>query len=469
MYYLLCIISSILNILLRGAFFDHVMTRNDRVKRYWFWIASCISALVLLSYSIISSGFYSTTKILLSLIFNVTVTFTLTAFYRTEAFFQKILFSLLYYSISVVSEFMSAALLYTLIPDFSNTIGIAQDSYVMITSGLILCIIISILGSLPVKKTGSHKYDHLSGASLRHLLLSFSTPLFSIIIAFQFSHFHDLTSDNENIKSLLIFFAFILLLNVVNFILLKDLTRLSLIEEQLRMQKKQLDFQSLNYEKISHSYKEGRRIIHEMKRFNSYILSCAKGKDYERIIDYINSNNSEIEKRLLCVNTGNLVIDSLISNYDAAMKHKEISFDLDIGIDSGDIPLCDYDLCIVLGNLLDNSFNATDSYIKNHDRPLQNCIIRLQIKTKQRFFVLHIENPCIPNSNNIKDSDQLIHGYGLLNVKEIVSKYNGIYFQETDDGIYKTTVSIPILRDSVGNIIRQPTSFENYKPSPPPP
>ena len=67
MYYLLCIISSILNILLRGAFFDHVMARNDRVKRYWFWIASCISALVLLSYSIISSGFYSTAKILLSL------------------------------------------------------------------------------------------------------------------------------------------------------------------------------------------------------------------------------------------------------------------------------------------------------------------------------------------------------------------------------------------------------------------
>ena len=468
MYYLLCIISSILNILLRGAFFDHVMARNDRVKRYWFWIASCISALVLLSYSIISSGFYSTAKILLSLTFNISVTFILTAFYRTEAIFQKILFSLLYYSLSVVSEFMSAALLYTLIPNFSKTIGIAQDSYVMITSGLILCIIITLLGSLPFKKLNSLEHNHIYGASLRHLLLSFSTPLFSIIITLQFSHFHDLTGNDGNEKALLIFFTVILILNIVNFLLLKDLSRLSLIEEQLRMQKKQLDFQSANYEKISHSYKEGRRIIHEMKRFNNYILSCAKEKDYERIIDFINSNSAEIENRLLRVNTGNLVIDSLISNYDAALKDKDITFEINIGIDSGDIPLCDYDLCIILGNLLDNSFNATNSYINAREGTPNNRIIQLQIKTKQRFFVLHIENPCIQNSNIKKDSDQLIHGYGLLNVKEIVSKYNGIYFQETDNSIYKTTVSIPILRDSVGNIIRQPSSFENYSPSPPP-
>ena len=454
--------------LLRGAFFDHVMIRNDRARRYWFWIASCISALMLFSYTIISSGFYSVTKILLSTIINISVTFILTSFYHTKLLVQKFLFSLLYYSISAISELLSAALLYTLITDFEKTIGIAQDSYVMMTCDLILCIIITILGGLPFRRIDLHDNNRFSGASLRHLLLSFSTPLFSIIIALLFSNFHSLTGNYDNEKALLIFFTVILILNIVNFILLKDLSRLSLIEEQLRMQKKQLDFQSLNYEKISHSYKEGRRIIHEMKRFNNYILTCAKEKNYEKIIDFINTNSSEIESRLLCVNTGNLVIDSLVSNYDAAMKHKDITFDIDIGIDSGDIPLCDYDLCIILGNLLDNSLNATDSYITSHEEAPQNLIIKLQIKTKQRFFVLHIENPCIPDSNNIKDSDQLIHGYGLLNVKEIVSKYNGIYFQETDDGIYKTTVSIPILRDSVGNIIRQPSSFENYKPSPPP-
>ncbi|MBR4182858.1 MAG: GHKL domain-containing protein [Lachnospiraceae bacterium] len=187
------------------------------------------------------------------------------------------------------------------------------------------------------------------------------------------------------------------------------------------MQKKQLDFQAANYDKISHSYREGRRIIHEVKRFNSYILTCAEKNECSKIIDYINSNNNEMEKRLLCVNTG---------------------------------------------NLSDNSFNAARAYMGKHPSGSDDAWIDMKLITKQRFFVIRIENICSDDNPSHSESvSQLTHGYGLINVRNIVEKYNGLYYQETADGKYSTTVSIPILRDSVGAIIRQPASFERYEPN----
>ena len=462
MYFFLCAISGIITMLLRGSFYDHVMVRSSKIKRFYFWFFSMVVALITFIPSIIISGQYSFRKMCFFIVLNTTLDFFLTLFYHTNHLYTKVLYALLFYSFSAVSEFVAGSLLYTLIPDFDNTSGLAQDSYVTTIGGLILCLIVVLCCSIPHTSV-------FSGANLRRSLLSVSTPALSVALLFLFSNFHELTFSGESKISLPAFFAGILILNIVNYVLLNDLSRLTRIEEQLRMQKKQLDFQAANYEKISHSYKEGRRIIHEMKRFNSYILTCAENQEYQKIIDYINTNSTEIEKRLLCVNTGNLVVDSLVSNYDAVARSLGLDFNVEIRFDAGDIPFSDYDMCIVLGNLLDNAFDEirrhTDSDVAQNVRPH----IDLKLVAKEHFFVLRIENTL--NTDNrlpAKNSPDLVHGYGLINVKEIVSKYNGIYYQKTSDDIYSTTISIPILRDSVGAIIRQPAAFEKYEPAPPP-
>ena len=122
-----------------------------------------------------------------------------------------------------------------------------------------------------------------------------------------------------------------------------------------------------------------------------------------------------------------------------------------------------------MGNLSDNAFNAVQSYMKENLVNASNAWINMKLITKQRFFIIHIENICCNNLiSPDKKQSQLIHGYGLINVKDIVAKYNGFYFQESTEEKYSTTISIPILRDSVGSIIRQPASFGKYEPSPSP-
>ena len=462
-YYILYALSGILGLLIRGAFLDHVMLRNPYISRSFFWISSCIAGIVLYLYTILSSGTYTITKMIISVIVNNSVNLVLTYFYLAKHIYQRMPFVLLFYSFSAAAEFVSASLLYTLIANFSEKPSSVQDAYIMIGCDLSLLILIFLFKILPLKQESDGK--PISSASLRQTLLSISTPLFSIILLFLFSHFHMLTNDSES--SLPIFFIVVLMLNIINYILLNNLAEISIIEKQIQLQKKQLDIQAVNYEKISDSYKEIRKIIHEMKRFNSYILNCAENNNCDKIIDYIMVNSSEMEKRLLTINTGNIVIDSLLSNYEITTSKYNIQFSINIGINTEDVPLNDYDLCILLGNLLDNALNAAKLLVDKAENSSNKNYIKLEIKTKERFFVIHIENSYLnTKAKNTTNPDFLSsHGYGLINVKEIVGKYNGIYFQSAENSIYKTTISIPILRDSIGAIIRQPQSYERYTPS----
>lgn len=57
------------------------------------------------------------------------------------------------------------------------------------------------------------------------------------------------------------------------------------------------------------------------------------------------------------------------------------------------------------------------------EKPEEYTIL-VEIKTKNSFLIIHIENPCLKIEESIKmTSDyKLVHGYGLLNVKAIVAK-----------------------------------------------
>lgn len=122
-------------------------------------------------------------------------------------------------------------------------------------------------------------------------------------------------------------------------------------------------------------------------------------------------------KKYLTVNTGNLVIDTFISAFHEKARIHGIEFNTDIYVNSSDIPVEAYDLCIVLGNLLDNSMKACIQNI-NDDRK-----IYIKIVTGEEHFVIVIRNTY---NHNKKDNSDLEHGYGIKNINAVVHKYCGL-------------------------------------------
>ena len=97
-------------------------------------------------------------------------------------------------------------------------------------------------------------------------------------------------------------------------------------------------------------------------------------------------------------------------------------------------------MTIILGNLLDNALNACLQQNGGE--------IKVSIQTIENTFTIHVTNTY--NSSEIKlfqkniDSIDFIHGYGLKNVKNSISHYDGICVIQCENDIYSVTSVVPL-------------------------
>ena len=84
------------------------------------------------------------------------------------------------------------------------------------------------------------------------------------------------------------------------------------------------------------------------------------------------------------------------------------------------------EMCIVLGNLLDNSIEACEKIPTGYERTIQLKIIQVE-----EYLSIYIKNSIFDGIKLEEDkiqttkADKLFHGFGLENINEIVDKYNG--------------------------------------------
>lgn len=74
--------------------------------------------------------------------------------------------------------------------------------------------------------------------------------------------------------------------------------------------------------------------------------------------DYFTITIKDLDSTVSRVNTGILVIDAFLNNYITMAESDSTIFKTNIQIDKSLITINEYDLCVILGNLLDNSYEA---------------------------------------------------------------------------------------------------------------
>lgn len=158
-------------------------------------------------------------------------------------------------------------------------------------------------------------------------------------------------------------------------------------------------------------------------------------------MSYLSEVMQHLEQNYACINTGNLVIDAFISNYSEMAKQENIAFHTNIQIIAKQVPTNDYDLCVILGNLLDNSINACRTIFMQN-----NKLIEVEIYTSKVEFVIHIKNSIDQKTTkreNFSAKEDLYHGYGITNIQKLVEKYKGIYSCFHELQFYETIIVIP--------------------------
>lgn len=280
---------------------------------------------------------------------------------------------------------------------------------------------------------------HIKYHDYKYNLLLFTTPVLSLVITLCIPVRSNYQSNNAYYM-IIAYFA-IALLNILNYCLLDNCFKMEQIKDENLSMRRQIDFQQEKYFQLGTAYKKTRSIVHDMKNHYFAISEMLKQQQTEQLDAYLHSAINDIEANYISVNSGNLVLDAFISNFEMLAKEKQFAFSQKITLQPTQIPVSDYDLCTIVGNMLDNASEAVcKSRNPNRYVHFNVCI------SENNTFVIHMRNTCLPEDQIKKYPDhRMNHGYGLANIKIITEKYHGFMRSQYIEDSFETMIVIPIL------------------------
>ncbi|MEG0681825.1 MAG: GHKL domain-containing protein [Eubacterium sp.] len=171
---------------------------------------------------------------------------------------------------------------------------------------------------------------------------------------------------------------------------------------------------------------ELRESKHDMRNHLSTMQILLSSKDYQELEKYFDKMNGEIDPLIDIVLTNNKTLNSIIYSKMIIMKTCNISFHYTL-LDVEQIQISEYDLCSILGNLLDNAIEACQKI----ETPKDARYIRLKIKKQENMFMLSVNNSFNGKYNQLDRNHFATskkgqgHGLGLRHVERIIQRYGG--------------------------------------------
>jgi len=268
-------------------------------------------------------------------------------------------------------------------------------------------------------------------------ILLLCTTIFSIFIIHTIFYLNLNSNFTSGDIHAFIAIIFLLTMNIAFYILynrLSDATKKQIENYIMNRQLKYYEELRANSSaQIDHFKHEKHNLKHQLLAIRSYALQ----NQNTEIIDFINKLFSNPDFGLapssIC---NNLLLNTLLSSKINLAKQYEINYTWDISVPEK-LPFDDTDLCVLIGNALDNAFDAC----------LQTNIISkfvsISIKYKSDGLFCCYQNSfshkLITLQNHFFAStkpDILNHGYGLSSIRRIVNKYNGLIDIETTENLF---------------------------------
>ena len=180
-------------------------------------------------------------------------------------------------------------------------------------------------------------------------------------------------------------------------------------------------------------------LIHDIRNSIFVLLGYIYLKDYGEASKKIYALSDVIEKSKSKSYTGNFCVDKLIESKVKSMKKFNIKFTF-INKLSTPLDLNNLDLCIIIGNTLDNAIEACCKIPDNKSRYIEFCI-----GSSNDCFNITISNSVNSTvSTNFKTTkpNKKLHGFGIKNIKSILKNYRGSFESNQDNN--KFTVNIKL-------------------------
>lgn len=195
------------------------------------------------------------------------------------------------------------------------------------------------------------------------------------------------------------------------------------------------NLESEYYLSLAENQKETDALWHDMKKHILLMKSLVHNVEDDVSKQYLEELELDMKDKIKIVRTKQPIISALLTEQLKRAEKADVFLDLDVRLES-ESKVRPVDLCIILGNLFDNAFEACSSI------PLETKrYIKVEIKQRENSLIIRMENPRTAGAKIKKRTGK--HGLGLNNVRKAVGKYNGNVEIDQSDKSFIVDIVIP--------------------------
>lgn len=193
-------------------------------------------------------------------------------------------------------------------------------------------------------------------------------------------------------------------------------------------------------EEVNNIYQIMRGWRHDYHNHLQNLKAQLRMNQIEEAKNYLNALEQDLDDIYELVDSGNLNVDAILNSKLSMALKKDIALDYKATVPPK-LKVTDLDLCVILGNLIDNAMEACETVESGR-------FIRLYIGVFKQQLYISLSNA---TSEVVRKLDEEYithkrgnHGHGLKRINLEVEKYGGYINRKNEPGIFVTEIMLPL-------------------------
>lgn len=201
------------------------------------------------------------------------------------------------------------------------------------------------------------------------------------------------------------------------------------------------DLLQRHVEEVQNIYKTMRGWRHDYHNHIQTMLALEADGQREQLQKYLLGLNDDLTQVDTVIKTGNVMVDAILNSKLSLIKSHGIATNVKAALPRA-LSVNDVDMCVALGNLLDNALEACLRQTEGER------FIRVYIGVLKQQLYISVTNSAgkICRSGRSYSSTKTAsgHGFGLYRIDCIAAKYNGNVNRQSEEGVFATEMLLPL-------------------------
>lgn len=198
---------------------------------------------------------------------------------------------------------------------------------------------------------------------------------------------------------------------------------------------------SRQYDEIRGIYLDMRGWRHDYHNHLQVMKADLAAGHLEELSAYLDDLERDLDRVDTYVKSGNLMVDAILNSKLSLAEKGGVSVTCKAVVPES-LAVDDVDLCVILGNLLDNALDSCEKL------PSAERWLRVYLAARGSQLYVSIQNSAVEdpsfNARNYITERRGNHGLGMKRVAAVVDKYDGFLNLANEPGVFAAEVSLPL-------------------------